>query len=141
MSLQPEKNETESAMAWDDLRTSPAFPAIVGGIAGAVGGIALMFLFSRLNKPKESLPAAYDSNGNPMNIVYLPAPKQPRLLGFTMGDLMALATLGIGLYRQIQSMQRIDSLEAESKQEGPRGAAPAPIVLPQTPAAKPSPKP
>ncbi len=141
MSLQPVKNETESAMAWDDLRTSPAFPAIVGGIAGAVGGIALMFLFSRLNKPKETLPAAYDTYGNPMNVVYLPAPKQPRLLGFTIGDLMTLATVGIGLYRQFQSMQRIDELEQANKTDAPLMPAPGVVLPPPTPAAKPSSKP
>jgi hypothetical protein len=103
-------------MAWDDVRTSPAFPAIVGGLAGAVGGIALLLIFSRLNKPKENLPAAYDANGNPMNIVYLPSPQQFRILGFTMGDLMTLGSLGFGLYRQYQNMRRIDALEREEQE-------------------------
>ena len=35
MAQEPIYNQTESSMAWDDLRTSPAFPAILGGVAGA----------------------------------------------------------------------------------------------------------
>jgi len=104
-------NQTEASLAWDDLRTSPAFPAIVGGLAGAVGGIALMFIFSRLTKPKETLPAAYDANGNPMNVVYLPAPSQFRIFGFTVGELMTLATVGFSLYRQIAEFASAKEME------------------------------
>lgn len=116
MTETPLRNQTESSMAWDDLRTSPAFPAIVGGLAGAVGSVALMIIFSRMNKPKENLPAAYDANGNPMNIVYLPSPQQFRILGFTIGDLMTLGSLGFGLYRQYANMRRIDALEHEEQE-------------------------
>lgn len=93
-------------MAWDDVRTSPAFPAIVGGLAGALGGVALLFIVSRLRAPKKTLPAAYDTDGNPMNVVYLPAPAQPRILGFTLGDLVTLGTVGFSMFRQIQDMVR-----------------------------------
>lgn len=93
-------------MAWDDLRTSPAFPALVGGLAGALGGVALIFIVSRLRAPKKTLPAAYDTNGKPMNVVYLPAPAQPRILGFTLGDLVTLGTVGFSMFRQIQEMVR-----------------------------------
>jgi hypothetical protein len=120
------KNQTESTMAWDDLRTSPAFPAIVGGLAGAIGGLTLMFLFSRLSKPKQKLPAAYDADGNPMNVVYLPAPPQFRILGYTFGDLVTLATAGFSLYRQIQTMAR----ENERKAAAP---LPASSMLPPAP--------
>lgn len=116
MAQEPIRNQTESSLAWDDLRTSPAFPAIIGGLAGAVGGIALMFIFSRLNQPKENEPQAYDANGNPMNVVYLPSPRQFRILGFTIGDLMTIGSLGVGLYRQYLNMQRIDALEREEKE-------------------------
>lgn len=104
-------NQTEAQMAWDDLRTSPAFPAIVGGLAGALGGVALMFVLNRFNKPKEKLPAAYDAQGNPMNVVYLPPPAQFRILGFTVGDLITLATVGFSLARQVQEMARQQQLE------------------------------
>ena len=52
-------DHNDSKMEWDDLRTSPAFPAIVGGLAGALlGGAALMFVFSRLSpSPNKTLPA------------------------------------------------------------------------------------
>ncbi len=111
MAQEPSLNQTEASLAWDDLRTSPAFPAIVGGLAGAVGGIALMFIFSRLTKPKETLPAAYDANGNPMNVVYLPAPSQFRIFGFTVGELMTLATVGFSLYRQIAEFAGAKEME------------------------------
>lgn len=113
MAQEPIRNQTEDSLAWDDLRTSPAFLAIVGGLAGAVGGIALMFIFSRLNQPKENEPQAFDANGNPMNVVYLPSPRQFRILGFTIGDLMTIGSLGVGLYRQYLNMKRIDALEQE----------------------------
>lgn len=139
MAQEPPVNQTEASLAWDDLRTSPAFPAIVGGLAGAVGGVALMFVLSRLTKPKETLPAAYDANGNPMNVVYLPAPSQFRILGFTVGDLMTLGSIGIGLYRQIQNMQRIERLETETKMlESEVGLATAPTI-PPSPAQAPQP--
>jgi hypothetical protein len=117
-------------MAWDDIRSSPALPALVGGLAGALGGAALMFIASRLRGPKERLPAAYDADGNPMNIVYLPAPPSPRILGFTPGDLIALATVGFSLFRQAQDWMR----------EREQGESAAPIsnvsALPPSPAEK-----
>jgi len=97
-------NQAEAQKAWDDLRTSKAFPAIVGGLAGATIGLALLFIGSRMRAPKKSLPAAYDANGEPMNIVYLPAPSQPRILGFTVGDLIALGTAGLTIFRQMQDV-------------------------------------
>lgn len=116
MAETPIQNQTENSMAWDDLRTSPAFPAIVGGLAGAIGGIALMFLFSRLTNAKKNSPAAYDADGNPMNIVYLPPPEQFRVLGFTVGDLMTFGGLGIGLYRQYRKLRRANALELEASE-------------------------
>jgi len=135
MSKEPLMNQDDAQMAWDDLRTSPAFPAIVGGLAGALGGAALMFIFSRLSRPKQTLPAAYDANGNPMNVVYLPAPSAFRILGFTPGDLVALATVGLSLYRQFQELQQA---QAEQNQNGnlnqplPQGSTlpPSPASLP-----------
>lgn len=46
-----------------------------------------------------------------MNVVYLPAPSSPRVLGFTPGDLITLATIGISLIRQVQDMGKIKDLE------------------------------
>ncbi len=112
----PARNQTENAMAWDDLRTSPAFPAIIGGLAGAIGGIALTFIFSRLNQPKMNEPQAYDANGNPISVVYLPSPQQFRILGFTIGDLMTIGSLGFGMYRQYHNMRRIDALERQDQE-------------------------
>lgn len=106
---------SDAQMAWDDLRTSPAFPAVVGGLAGAVGGIALMLVMGRLRGPKETLPAAYDAEGNPMNVVYLPPPRSPRLLGFTPGDILTLATIGLSLVRQVQDMAHINDLKEETE--------------------------
>lgn len=131
MAQAPLSNKTESAMAWDDIRTSPAFPALVGGVAGAVGGVALMLVLNRLGKPKQSLPAAYDSSGNPMNVVYLPTPNQFRILGFTIGDILTLATVGFSLVRQIRDMQQENELkqnlpDAASVPELPPPAAPVP---------------
>ncbi|MBI4674450.1 MAG: hypothetical protein HY741_22630 [Chloroflexi bacterium] len=134
MAQEPFMNQTDAQLAWDDLRTSPAFPAIVGGLAGALGGAALMFVLSRLTKPKETLPAAYDANGNPMNVVYLPAPQQPRILGFTVGDLMTLGSIGIGLYRQVQNMRRIENLEKETQMLESEMASPAAPTLSPSPA-------
>src|SRR6187401_1379983 len=105
--------QQEAQMAWDDLRSSKAFPAIVGGAAGAAIGLALLFIGSRARAPKKSLPAAYDGNGNPMNIVYLPAPQGTRIMGFTPTDLVTLATIGISLIRQIQDMGKIQDLEQD----------------------------
>lgn len=116
MEQTPIRNQTENALAWDDLRTSPAFPAIVGGLAGAVGSIALFIIFSRLNQSKKNEPQAYDANGNPISVVYLPSPQQFRILGFTLGDLMTIGSLGIGLYRQYHNMRRIDALERQEQE-------------------------
>ncbi len=113
--LEPTKNSTEAQMAWDDIRTSPAFPAIIGGLAGAGISVAAMLIASQLNRPKKNLPAAYDMDGNPMNIVYLPAPQQFRILGFTIGDLITLGTIGLSLYRQVQDMQTMKKLDEEAK--------------------------
>lgn len=129
-------NQTESAMAWDDLRTSPAFPAIIGGLAGAIGGVALMFVVTKLTQPKKALPAAYDANGNPMNIVYLPPPEQFRILGFTIGDLITLGTIGVSLFRQVQEMAREN--EANQSTRDVPGAAALPPPPPD--AAKAAPK-
>jgi hypothetical protein len=114
MALEPKKNSTEAQMAWDDLRTSQAFPAIVGGLAGAGISLGVMLIYSQLNKPKKPLPAAYDADGNPMNVVYLPPPKQFRVLGFTLGDMITLGTIGLALFRQIQDMQMIKKKEQEA---------------------------
>jgi hypothetical protein len=103
MAQEPLYNQTEVSMAWDDLRTSPAFPAIVGGVAGALGGVALMFVLTRLTQPKQALPAAYDADGNPVRVVYLPANNDVRILGFTPGDLITLVTLGASLYSQVRA--------------------------------------
>ncbi len=100
-------------MAWDDLRTSPAFPAIVGGIAGALGGAALMVLLGG-RKSKEKLPLAYDESGNQVKVVYLPQQASPRIAGFTPTDLVTLATIGISLVRQIQDMAQIKGLEKDT---------------------------
>ena len=132
MNEPPVRNQTESAMAWDDLRTSPSFPAIAGGLAGAVGAAALLVLLSRRNKPKETLPAAYDANGNSMPVVYLPAPKQPRILGFTLVDILTLATIGITLYRQIQDLMQESQMKAEAEAKAEAKAQP---MQPQTPPA------
>ncbi|MDL1895215.1 hypothetical protein FBQ82_03010 [Anaerolineae bacterium CFX7] len=112
----PTRNQTENALAWDDLRTSPAFPAMIGGLAGAVGGIALMFIFSRLKRPKMNEPQAYDANGNPISVVYLPSPQEFRILGFTIGDLMTVGSLAFGMYRQYHNMRRIDALERQDQE-------------------------
>lgn len=104
MAQEPLFNQTEAQMAWEDLRSSKLFPAIVGGLAGASIGVALLFIAGRMRAPKKTLPAAYDANGEPMNIVYLPAPSQPRILGFTVGDLIALGTAGLTIFRQIQDV-------------------------------------
>lgn len=100
------KREMDAQMAWDDLRTSPAFPAIVGGLAGALGGAALMLIVSQLRGPKANSPAAFDAEGNPMNVVYLPPPKAFNILGFTPGDLMTLATVGASLFQQVQALRQ-----------------------------------
>jgi hypothetical protein len=131
MAQEPLLNQTEAQMAWDDLRTSPAFPAIVGGLAGALGGAALMLIFNRLSQPKKNLPAAYDADGNPMNVVYLPAPEQFRVLGFTLGDLMSLATVGFTLFRQIKDMTQSNGLAPEGT------ALPDGTTLPPSPAEMP----
>lgn len=102
-------------MAWDDLRASPAFPAIVGGLAGAVGGAALMVLFGRRRAPKEKLPLAYDEQGNQVKVVYLPQASAKRLMGFTPTDIVTLATIGISLVRQIQDMGQIKGLKQDTE--------------------------
>lgn len=123
----PRVNQTETEMAWDDLRTSRAFPAIVGGVAGAAIGVGLMLVANQLRKPKTSSPAAYDANGNPMNVVYLPTPNQFRILGFTVGDLIALATIGMTMARQIQEMRRVEGVEDALEAHGiPVPTAPPP---------------
>jgi len=114
MAKQSLTNPMKAQMDWDDLRTSPAFPAIVGGLAGALGGAALMLIVGRLRGPKQTLPAAYDANGNPMNVVYLPAPKSFSILGFTPGDLITLATIGVGLVRQAQEIVRAREIHQET---------------------------
>lgn len=119
-------NQTESSMAWDDIRTSPAFPAIIGGAAGALGGIALILIVSQLRKPKKSLPAAYDASGNPMNVVYLPTPNQFRILGFTIGDLIALGTIGLTLFRQIREIAQQNELEQSTTEMPPSPTLPPP---------------
>lgn len=108
--------ESDPQMDWDDLRRSPAFPAIVGGLAGALVGGAMMLLMGRRRTPKKTLPAAYDERGNPMKIVYLPPPKSPSLLGFTPGDLLTLGTIGMTLLRQIQDSRRIDEAQVNAEQ-------------------------
>lgn len=113
MAQEPLFEQSDAQMAWDDLRTSKAFPAIVGGLAGASVGVALMFIASRMRAPKKTLPAAYDANGNPMNIVYLPAPSQPRILGFTLGDLVTLGTVGLTMFRQMQEMVNAQQAKQE----------------------------
>lgn len=113
MAQEPIYKQKDAQMAWDDLRTSKAFPAIVGGAAGAAIGLALLFIGSRARAPKKTLPAAYDSSGNPMNIVYLPAPQSFKILGFTPGDLITLATIGLALVRQVQDMGKIQDLEQD----------------------------
>lgn len=115
MAQEPFFKQNDAQMAWDDLRTSPAFPAIVGGIAGALGGAALMVLFGRRGKKQEKLPLAYDENGNHVKVVYLPQTSSPRIAGFTPTDLITLATIGISLVRQIQDMAHIKGLEKETE--------------------------
>lgn len=136
MTPEPLRNQTESSMAWDDLRTSPAFPAIVGGLAGAVGGVALMFVLSRMFAKKERLPAAYDTEGNPMNVVYLPPPEQFRILGFTIADILTLGSMGIALYRQVQNIRRIEALEAQEQESNAQ-----PVMLTSAPSAPTTPPP
>lgn len=114
MAQEPLFQQTDAQMAWDDLRTSKAFPAIVGGLAGAGIGVALLFVASRMRAPKKTLPAAYDADGNPMNIVYLPAPAQPRIFGFSLGDLIALGTTGFALFRQVQDMRHEQDMKADA---------------------------
>lgn len=114
MAQEPFFKNQNTQMAWDDLRTSPAFPAIVGGVAGALGGVALMVLFGR-RKTKEKLPLAYDENGSQVKVVYLPQSSAPRLWGFTPTDLITLATLGISFVRQIQDMGKIQELEQDTE--------------------------
>lgn len=117
MALEPTINQTEMDMAWDDLRTSRAFPAIVGGLAGAAIGVAIMIIANRLAKPKKSLPLAYDGSGNPVNVVYLPAQNQFRILGFTVGDIVTLATVGVTMARQIREMQREQAAQSALEEE------------------------
>lgn len=136
MAQQPIINQTETDMAWDDLRTSRAFPAIVGGLAGAGIGIAIMVIASRLTKPKQSLPVAYDGSGNPINVVYLPAQNQFRILGFTIGDIVTLGTIGVTMVRQIQEIQREQALKHAAEADLTTAAAaalpPPPIETPPT---------
>jgi hypothetical protein len=135
MEEKPKLDAPNGQMAWDDIRTSPAFPAIVGGLAGALGGLALMLISSRFRGPKQTLPAAYDADGRPMNIVYLPAPQQFRILGFTPGELITLATIGLSLYRQAQDWIRENELK-QAALELPDGT-----LLPPSPAASTQPAP
>lgn len=135
MAQEPFIDSKNAQMAWDDLRTSPAFPALVGGVAGIVGGLALMFIASRVRRRKETLPAAYDAQGNPMNIVYLPSPQQFRILGFTVGDLITLTTVGFSLFRQARELMRENELKQALEE------MPAPSQLPPPPSAPaPAPK-
>jgi hypothetical protein len=115
MIKQPSLNRTEPQIAWDDLRTSPSFPEIVGGVAGAVGGVSLMFIFSRLGKRKEKYPVAYDEIGNQVKVVYLPQSRGTTIAGFAPTDLITLATIGISLVRQIQDMIKIKDLEQDTE--------------------------
>jgi hypothetical protein len=115
MAQDPLTNSTETQLAWDDIRTSRAFPAIVGGLAGAGISVAVWLIASQLNKPKKNSPAAYDADGNPMNVVYLPTPQQFRILGFTIGDLLTLGTVGLALVRQIQDMKQMQKMDTETK--------------------------
>lgn len=108
--------DNDPQMDWDDLRRSPAFPAIVGGLAGALVGGAMMLVMRRRSAPKKTLPAAYDERGNPMKVVYLPPPKSPTLLGFTPGDVLTLGTIGLTLLRQIQDSRRIDDAQVTAEQ-------------------------
>lgn len=108
-------NQNEAQVAWDDIRTSPAFPAIVGGLAGALGGIALMVLFGRGAKRKEKLPLAFDEGGSPVKVVYLPEQRATKIMGFSPTDLITLATIGISLVRQIQDFRTIKDLEQDTE--------------------------
>lgn len=105
MGQEPFFNMQDSKATWDELRSSRIFPAIVGGLAGAAIGVAVMFVANRRSQPGKKLPAAYDAEGNPMNVVYLPAPKQPQILGFTLGDLFALGMTGLTMFRQMQALR------------------------------------
>lgn len=137
MAQDPFSNQTESSMAWDDIRTSQAFPAIVGALAGAAIGVGMMFIANRLSQPKRSSPAAYDANGNPMNVVYLPTPNQFRILGFTVGDLLTLATVGVSLARQMQEIAKTQKLDQQARelQEQPQLLMPPPVPPPADPTA------
>lgn len=109
-------NMQDTQATWNELRSSRIFPAIVGGLAGAAIGVAVMFVVNRRSQPKKKLPAAYDAEGNPMNVVYLPAPKQPQVLGFTLGDLIGLGMTGMTLFRQIQAMRGGNEEEDHGKE-------------------------
>lgn len=115
MVKQPSMHRQEPQVAWDDLRTSPSFPAIVGGVAGAVGGMALMVIVNRLGKPKQKYPVAYDESGNQVKVVYLPQPRGTTIAGFAPTDLITLATIGISLVRQVQDMLKIKDLEQDTE--------------------------
>jgi hypothetical protein len=124
MEEKPKLDSPDGQLAWDDLRTSPAFPAIIGGLAGALGGLVLVVISNRLRAPKQALPAAYDANGNPMNVVYLPSPQTFRILGFTPGDLIALATVGVSLYRQAQAWKQENELKQAALELSDEAALP-----------------
>lgn len=131
MAREPLFDVNDPQGAWDELRSSRAFPAIVGGLAGAAISVAVMFVANRMSQPKKTLPAAYDTEGNPMNVVYLPAPPQPRILGFTLGDLFTLGMTGLTMFRQVQGLRAGN--ETDASQEQP----PSSFPLPPSPGDKP----
>lgn len=106
MATQPRGKSDDVQLAWEEFRSSPAFPALVGGLAGALGGAALVFLLGRLRGGKPVRAEAYDEEGHPLRIVYLPAPKPFTILGFTPGELFKLVMVGSSLVRQVQEWSR-----------------------------------
>src|SRR3990170_3882126 len=103
LTLQESYDGAEIEQRLDEFRSSRYFPAIVGAAAGGLAGVGMMLLVGRLRSRSQE-PNAYDEEGNPVNVVYVPKPA-PAFFGFSPRELITLFTLGLSLLQQLRSMQ------------------------------------